>query len=155
MEGKNSFESNRYDFHRLKRPGPVHHVLIECRKTPGFTATGEMQGIGEIQTLLMPVKRHRNFIQIFHLDRTETDHLAQSGHDHSPRQAIGTPQHLLHFQQNGLGDENALALEQRHRPPRLVRIIVGDDSDDHVSIDRDHVVRSRPGQWLHPFPPAI
>lgn len=74
------------------------------------------------------------------------------GTNRAPARPAAAPPFRL--DENRLRQPYVVRLEQRDRLPHLVAIIVGEEADDDISIDRDHAVPSRLSRSPFPCLPA-
>ena len=98
-----------------------------------------MERIREIDALRAPLQSVGDGRIILAADVRQSNQRRQRVKDALGRKSVKPPQDPFALEQDGLGQEDRLAIEERPRPSRLSRIIAGQETNDDVSIDRDHV----------------
>jgi hypothetical protein len=113
-------------------------ISIEGRKPLRLSARSEMQGIGEIKPLLIPLESLCNGLLIFRLNIGNAEQLLERlGYDF-PGDTIAMSQYPLGFEQHRLRDKDTVALHNTKSLLGFKRVIIGQESNQQVGADCDH-----------------
>ncbi len=118
--------------------GLADKAPVESEELPLLLAVGQVQGIGKIQPLSMPLNGLGDDDRICQMDIGQAEESGEGSANPIGRKLIGVSQYPFRLQDDAVGDEDIMFLEQLVGSVESIVIVMGKETNNDIRINRDH-----------------
>ena len=98
-------------------------------------ALGQVDGIGEVEAMLVPLESERHSIRLCQSDARQPEQLSERGRNLRFAERIDGLQYPGRLEQNGIGDEDFGLSKAALGPLELLGVVTSQQTNDDVSVD--------------------